>query len=226
MKFRSANGKKGEATCNLAYERLQEKLLLECSDKGKPVFVFHTQDRNFTLYLTSQRTIYRGTLFDLEDAPNIESHLRPRDLYRALKFSMAVENPQIEDLPEGLFQLTETRTNPQGASYVARQIVANEKGQVVREIFYTPKAIEDVRIQRSDFKEEDFLTAGNWPDPTFAHKIVIQSQRGNQTSIVFKKLTLLSEIPESALEWKSPAGTRELVLRSFSDEPPTPVPAG
>jgi hypothetical protein len=75
----------------LLYQRLDERMLLTCVDaRQELIFVFRTFDRRFDLYLPAQNTVYHGSIFDLEDSPDIESHLKARDLYRALK-PMAVD---------------------------------------------------------------------------------------------------------------------------------------
>ncbi|MDD5226273.1 MAG: hypothetical protein PHV97_03690, partial [Candidatus Omnitrophica bacterium] len=75
----------------LLYQRLDERMFLTCVDaRQELMFVFRTLDRRFDLYLPAQNTVYHGSIFDLEDSPDIESHLKARDLYRALK-PMAVD---------------------------------------------------------------------------------------------------------------------------------------
>ena len=77
-----------KASCfgRLLYDRLEEKVVLSCVDnRNKLLFTFKTSDRDFELYLPAMKNVYEGNIFSLSDSPEINSHLKPLDLYRALK---------------------------------------------------------------------------------------------------------------------------------------------
>ena len=104
-----------QAVCEgtLTYQRLNEKMLLRCFNKAKQplvsrgspeesngqlLFILKTFDENYDLYQPATRAVYSGNIFDLENSRDIESHLKPLDLYRALKFFAVPEDAfEIED---------------------------------------------------------------------------------------------------------------------------------
>ncbi len=86
LEFLTPQGKKVTCRAELVYQRLDEKILLKgFNEKNEPLFIFKTSDRNFELYLPLISEFYHGSIFDLEDSPEIQSHLKALDLYRALK---------------------------------------------------------------------------------------------------------------------------------------------
>ena len=78
----------GSATCqgSLKYQRMDEKVLLHCYDpRGHLLLGLQSEDRFFNLYLPRQNLLVSGDVFDLRDSAEIDLHINPLELYRALK---------------------------------------------------------------------------------------------------------------------------------------------
>lgn len=148
--------KESKASCEgkLTYDRLDEKILLNCFDRqNQLVFSFKTDDRNFELYLPSQETIFSGNIFDLQDSPDIEAHLKPLDLYRALKpIAIPTGQSEIENWGRDTVTLKifgKKRFSP----YLSRRLFTTETGNVFKEIFYSFEEKPTVTIYRSRFHQ-------------------------------------------------------------------------
>ena len=128
-----------QAMCGgeLLYQRLDERMLLSCVDTHKElVFVFRTFDRRFDLYLPSQNTVYHGSIFDLEGSPDIESHLKARDLYRALK-PLAVDSRHVRiERDNSAITSLEIFNARNGKDVLARKLLLTPKGDVRGEVYY------------------------------------------------------------------------------------------
>ena len=169
-------GHRAACRAELAYQRLEERILLKgYNAKEELLFVFKTNDRNFEIYLPKQRKVYRGDIFTLEDSPDIESTLKPLDLYRALK-PMAIPLPQteIKNLEGGNISLRIMGMR-QDKPYLARRILATKEGDVQVEIYYSFEEKPMTIIRRSNFKEN------------FARRIVIKRKTREQT-LVFDRI--------------------------------------
>lgn len=184
-------GDKTLAACSgdLTYQRLDEKLLLQCfNPEQKMVFAFKTDDRRFELYLPGKKAAFRGNIFELEDSPDIESHLKPLDLYRALKpKSIPADKTILQKWTGGLFFLNISDEN-RGVPHLARRMLVTKDGQVQEEVYYNDDGKTDVIIQRLKFKNFNFVdgTGDNIPYPG---KILISSAIGGlKTMIDFNQI--------------------------------------
>ena len=148
MDFTTPQGKKASCRAELVYDRLDEKILLKgFNDKSEPLFVFKTDDRNFELYLPRQNTVFSGSIFDLEDSPEIHSHLKALDLYRSLKPMALPLEKTTADEDQGL-----TRLEIRGAKGKERALYANAEGDTVKEVYYRKDGMPKTLVERSNFK--------------------------------------------------------------------------
>ncbi len=202
------------ASCNgeLLYHRLDEKILLSCSDiNGVLLFVFKTDDRLFNLYIPSQRTAFEGNIFDLEELPDIESHLNPLDLYRALK-PMALPAPdvQVESWDEKNVNLkVYGRKNQQ--PYLARRLATNIEGDVLWETYYNFDEKPQVVIRRSDYKDTHETDLGEKETIIYPHEVSIESKgRSRKTVMIFDRMMFRSLIEDASWNFSIPADTEML----------------
>jgi len=179
------------ASCRgeLLYERLNEKLLLRCFGKNdRLVFIFRTFDRQFDLYLPGQNKIYHGNIFDLEDSPNIESHLKPLDLYKALKpLSFDVKRTEIEGEDKSRVSLKIFKRKV-GGTYLSRSLLVDKKrGDVLKEVYFTPEEKPQLEIKRSNFKKFPFKEKGIRDFIYFPTMITIVSHEASKKSSLLLK---------------------------------------
>lgn len=197
----------------LLYQRLDERMLLTCVDtRQKLMFVFRTFDRRFDLYLPSQNTVYHGSIFDLEDSPDIESHLKARDLYRALK-PLAVDprRAKIERTNSAITSLDIYGRNDD-ADTLVRKLYLTPEGDVRGELFYNSEERPVTEIQRYDFRE--FRSpVGAYGSIIFPKKITITSPETKKGSaIFFTKVKALDTIDPLEFILRIPPGTKEVFL--------------
>lgn len=204
----------------LLYQRLEERMLLTCADAERElVFVFRTFDRRFDLYIPSQNTVYHGSIFDMEDSPEIESHLKARDLYRALK-PLAVD-PRRAKLERTNSLVTNIdvygRGNAEGA--LARKLYLTPEGDVRGELFYSSEGKPVTEIQRYDFQK--LPGRGHSSDPViFPKKITIFSPATKKGSVIFfTRVKALDNINPLEFSLRAPYGAKEV----FLEEKNTPV---
>jgi len=97
--------------------------------------------------------LYSGSIFDLEDSPEIEAHLKPLDLYRALKpMGIPSQQTQLEDRDQSSMTLRilgYKRLTP----YLARRLRASTQGDVLQEIYYSVDEEPLVTIHRRQFEK-------------------------------------------------------------------------
>jgi len=197
----------------LLYQRLDERMFLTCVDaRQELMFIFRTFDRRFDLYLPSQNTVYHGSVFDLEDSPDIESHLKARDLYRALK-PMAVDprRAKIERTNSAITSLdVYGRNDDEGA--LVRKLYLTPEGDVRGELFYNAEARPVTEIQRYDFRELRGQ-AGSYDSVIFPKKITITSPETKKGSaIFFTHVKALDTIDPLDFILRTPPGTKEVFL--------------
>ena len=211
--FATAGGSRAMCGGELLYQRLDERLFLSCVDSQKElVFAFRALDRRFDLYLPAQNTVYHGSIFDLEDSPDIESHLKARDLYRALK-PMAVD-PRRTKLEETNAAVTSLNVYGQGAEKesLVRKLYLTPEGDVRGEIFYDPKGRPVTEIQRYDFHKLSGRT-GPFGPVIFPKKITITSPETQKGSaIFFTQVKALDTIDPLEFILRVPLGTKEIFL--------------
>jgi len=197
----------------LLYQRLDERMFLTCVDtRQELMFIFRTFDRRFDLYLPSQNTVYHGSIFDLEDSPDIESHLKARDLYRALK-PMAVDprRTKIERTNSAITSLDVYGRN-EDAETLVRKLYLTPEGDVRGELFYDPKGRPVTEIQRYDFRKLRG-PVGSYDSIIFPKKITLTSPETKKGSaIFFTKVTALDAIDPLEFILRVPDGTKEVFL--------------
>lgn len=218
LEFLTPQGKKITCRGKLVYHRLDEKIRLKgFNDKQELLFAFKTFDRNFELYLPLLAEDYQGSIFDLEDSPEIQSHLKALDLYRALKPGVIpVERMSATLEKDGgvLIKITKGKSGPA----LSRELTASRKGDVSREVFYSTDGTPATEIRRSDFKE---IKNKQSPAAVFPFRIEIEvysksapAAGTKKTILIFDRLELLSEIQDSEFALSVPEKTRRVNLES------------
>lgn len=197
----------------LLYQRLEERMFLTCVDaRQELLFIFRTFDRRFDLYLPAQNTVYHGSIFDMEDSPDIESHLKARDLYRALK-PLAVDprRTKIERTNSVITSLDVYGRN-EGESSLVRKLYLAPEGDVRGEIFYDPDKRPVTEIQRYDFREIRGR-AGAYDSIIFPKKVTIMSPETKKGSaIFFSRVKALDTVDLLDFILRTPPGTKEVFL--------------
>ncbi len=229
--FAGADHARAMCSGELLYHRLEERMFLSCVDtRDELVFAFRSFDRRFDLYLPSQQTVYHGTIFDLEDSPEIESHLQVRDLYRALK-PLAVDprRAKIDRANPALTSLdVYSQRDAKGA--LARKLYLSSEGDVLGEIFYDPKGRPETEIQRYDFREIP-MRVGAFHSIIFPKKItILSSEKRKGSAIFFVALKALDDMDPMEFVLRVPQGTKEVFLdeknpRFAARTPPPPKPS-
>ena len=217
IRFTTASGQEASCQGALVYQRLDEKILLQCySTKNHRLFALKTTDREFELYLPSHRTVYKGSIFTLEDSPEIESHLRAWDLYRAFKpMVVPSENVSAAPLEDNLTLLTISRGGEPPA--ISREIKVSPEGDILSETYYAANGKPSVEIQRSEFQTIGAETAGV---PTvyprqiriISHKWVALEESITETIFTFQQADFLAEIREDSFKMSLPKSTKVMVL--------------
>ncbi|MFH0984806.1 MAG: hypothetical protein V1882_04655 [Candidatus Omnitrophota bacterium] len=197
----------------LLYQRLDERMFLTCVDaKQELLFVFRTSDRRFDLYLPGQNKVYHGSIFDMEDSPDIESHLKARDLYRALKpTAVDPRRTQIERTNSAITSLDVYGRND-SEKLLVRKLYLTPEGDVRGELFYDPKGRPVTEIQRYDFRELRGRS-GLYDSVIFPKKITILSPETKKGSaIFFTNVTALDTADPLDFILRVPPGTQEIFL--------------
>lgn len=197
----------------LLYQRLDERMILLCANTQKElVFIFRTFDRRFDLYLPAQNTVYHGSIFDLEDSPDIESHLKARDLYRALKpLAIDPRRTKVERSNSLVTQLDVYNPGDPNET-LARRLYLTPEGDVRGEIYYGAKGRSVTEIQRYDFKEFRGRS-GAYDSILFPKKITIispETQKGS--AIFFTKVEALDTVDPLDFILRVPPGTKEVFM--------------
>lgn len=197
----------------LLYQRLDERMLLPCIDSQKNlVFVFRTLDNRFDLYLPEQNTIYHGSIFDMEDSPDIESHLKPRDLYRALK-PLAFDPVRTEiERNDAVRVLLNVYNEKRGKKSLARKLYLAPSGDVLGEVYYGPEGQPLTQIQRYDFREIP-AEVSTYHSIIFPKKITILSPATKKGSaLFFANVKALDSVDPLEFILRVPPGTKEVFL--------------
>lgn len=197
----------------LLYQRLDERMFLTCADAQQELlFVFRAFDRRFDLYLPGQNTVYHGSIFDMEDSPDIESHLKARDLYRALKpTAVDPRRTRIERTNSAITSLEVYGRNDSEDQRV-RKLYLTPEGDVRGELFYDPKGQPVTEIQRYDFRELRGR-AGLYASVIFPKKITIMSPGTRKGSaIFFTRVATQDTIDPLEFILRVPPGTKEVFL--------------
>ncbi len=197
----------------LLYQRLDERMFLTCVDaRQELMFAFRALDRRFDLYLPSQKTVYHGSIFDLEDSPDLSSHLKARDLYRALK-PLAVDSRRVKiERNNSLVTSLNVYGREGNEGALVRKLYLTPEGDVRGELFYDSKGRPVTEIQRYDFREFRG-SVGTYDSIIFPKKITITSSEAKKGSaIFFTKITALDTIDPLEFILRVPDGTKEVFL--------------
>ena len=222
LHFLTSDHNTASCRAELVYQRLEEKILLKgFNAKNDLLFIFKTADRRFELFLPDRKTIYRGNIFELEDSPEIESHLKPLDLYRALKpMAIPLKNASVENW-DGETVLLKINGERDGRPYLARRLVATEEGETQVETYYSFEEKPVLTIRRAEFKRVRSYF--------FPHRIKIEDlgvqepgleRKPNETVFLFEKIDFMASVPDG--EWYFPVekGTEVSALPSATTAAP------
>jgi hypothetical protein len=222
LTFTNDQNEEGQCRCKLTYDRLREKMVLECKNtRNGPLFTFKTADTRFELFLPAAQTVYRGDIFQLEGSDDLSSHLEPLALYRSLKLAAIAERDAEISEEKNESVTFHIRTQRNGRRYVSRALTANRRGEVFNEVYFNPAGIPRTTIQRSDFRKiEDSarLLPGPLYFPYQIHLTTRDETGGdeNTTQMTFRTISLLSFAPDDTWDVSYPPETR------FSDIGSTP----
>lgn len=192
MKFKTEQNTGAGCRGKLTYLRLDEKMHLECNNKqGKTVFLFKTSDVDFELYLPIQKKLYKGNIFDLEDDHEIHSHIKPFDLYRALKpLPLNAEEITIGKITKEKATLMVWANNGD-TDYVKRRVTADHQGHVIRDQFFNSDNVIQKDIMRSSYKAIA-LEKKDQESLQMPHDIhIIDNDSGQTTHLEFQTMRLL-----------------------------------
>lgn len=208
------NTQQGMCGGELLYNRLDERMLLSCYDStGNLVFIFRTLDRRFDLYIPGQNTLYHGSIFDLEDSPEIDSHLKLIDLYRALKPGMFDPKRTEVDSATDVKIAVNVFGERDGRPYLSRRAYLTPVGDVVGELFFDPDGQVMTEIQRYDFQKIN-ARVGSFKSVYFPKKVTIVSPgSGKNTAIFFNRIKPLDSIETYQFLLRIPKGTKEVFLK-------------
>ena len=190
LEFVTAQNQTASCRGELKYHRFAEKVMLRCFDEHRQLlFAFKTDDRMFEMYLPSSKTLYRGDALDLEDDPEIESHLKPLQLYRALKTAaIPMEQSVIEAWGEHTVTLKIYGKN-HNQSYLLRRLLSTMQGDVQQETYYNFKEQAVLTILRSNYRAVKERRMDHTPSMIFPFQIRMETKAtGSKTSLRFQKI--------------------------------------
>lgn len=185
LSFKTEFGQTAACSGTLDYQRLHERLLLMCySAPGKLAFILKTDDEEFELYLPSHAAVYEGNIFDLEFSEDINTHIQPMDLYRALK-TMPVfpDTARIETVrPDSAVILI--KEDDRDGRYDGRRLITDFEGNVSEETYMDKEGDSYLKISRGNFKKVKIRGYGR--PMILPRQIVIKNLRQKtETSISF-----------------------------------------
>lgn len=229
LKLQFSSRDQGNAACRgeLTYHRLDEKMILKCfNDQNQMLFAFRTDDRFFQLYFPSRETVFVGSIFSLADSPDIESHIKPLDLYRALKPMMVPLHRSIAESWDQDVMMVKVFARDRQSSYLSRSFIASHEGDILKEIYYSRKEDPLVTIHRmkiGSFQLED----GTLKNPIFYPQAIrIDSNSKQSTLLAFHGIRFFAFLENANWLLDLPKTTRVIDLeKDEANENPTAVPA-
>mgnify|MGYP000455486208 CR=1 FL=1 len=214
--FTTPDGKTAECAGQLDYQRLNERVFMSCyAAPEKLAFILKTDDDRFSLYLPSHQTLYEGNIFDLEFTEEINSHIQPMDLYRALKPMPVLPESAVMESSGKETAVIGVKNFYRREAYIERRLEANRQGQVPYEIYRDHEGASILEIERTDYRKVKAKSLSKVP-VVLPFRIRVNNTRRNTDTIIF-----FTEIRIAAAEnknWKLPlpAGTRVVELPKFS----------
>ena len=208
-----------QASCkgNLTYRRLDEKLILTCFNaSNRLMFAFKTNDEEFELYIPGQNTKITGSIFDLEDSPDIDAYLKPLDLYRALKpMAILQEQSLIEQWTHDAITI---RVHGQKhlTPYLARKVDVSHEGDILREIYYSFSEEPYLTISRHNFHQFKLKDSASSLKISYPQKITIHYPRDKAVALSFTQIKFYSYLDEQDWIINTPSNTHLLNLDDFS----------
>lgn len=220
MIFTTAQNKTASCDGVLTYLRLEEKIFLECRNaQGQPLFIFKTEDVRFEMYLPQQKKLFKGNIFDLEDNDEFNSHIKPFDLYRALKpLPLLADEITLDNFSGDLATLM-VWANDENTDYVKRKVIASSSGQVLQEQFLNPDGAVEKEIMRASYKE---VAANDGSRDTFfmPHDIRLTDHIENQeTRLVFHQIKLIQTPPMLRWDLEIPSDTEIFIFPEIQTAP-------
>ncbi len=220
LTFTTAQGKSASCSGRMTYYRLEEKMLLECfNTRGQTLFIFSTADAEFELYLAADQTLYRGNIFDLDDSDQLSSHIKPFDLYRALKpMPVLPGQAHIASKTENSTVLNVWGLS-QGKPYVKRVFTVTGRGDVPAETYLGADGEKKLQIFREDYREIGSVPHKKKEKVFFPEHIRIENVREQtQTDITFSSLKPLWNTSGPGWVLKLPEGTKVWNLPRFNPD--------
>jgi len=215
MRFTTRQGQTAACRGELTYYRLEERLLLQCYNSNKnTLFIFKTNDLDFDLFLPMQKTLYKGNIFDLEFSDNIDSHIKPYDLYRGLKpMLIPFDKVKLESQDKVLTTFL-VMDNRHGKNFWGRRAQAETaKGDVLAETYFDPAGQTELLIRRSDFKKVSGRGKISRDPLRFPFRVRLQNYKDNtETEILFLNLEVIKNPPEGDWRIVLPQGTQTMVF--------------
>jgi hypothetical protein len=190
LRFKTEQGQSAHCQGNITYLRLEEKIRIDCrNDDGISVFLFQTHDVNFELFLPKQNKLYKGNIFDLDNNNDFHSHIKPFDIYRAIK-PLPLEPSELSpgQIDNDLVSLYLWK-DVHDIYYMHRKLrVEASSGNVLEEFFYTP----DTEIEKSIYRSNFYAMRSPTNDPLyFPHTIKIEEKSGRETIFEFSDVHFL-----------------------------------
>lgn len=224
------------ASCNgdLLYDRLKEKLLLKCYNESRDLlFAYKTHDQLFELYVPAQNTVFHGDIFDLEHSREIESHLKPLQIYRALKIgAIPKDRAELENWDEKTVSLKIFGRRDE-ESYLARRLVSTHEGKVVLEIFYDLNEAPRMKVHRADYQSVPREGFKHAPSSAFPHQIKIETVDPaadtpvpSETVFEFQAVRFLSWTPPGQWDFRAPSYAEKILVAEKTAEQPDAAPSG
>ncbi len=219
-------GQSASCQARLVYERLDEQLLLHCRNpSGKLLFTFRTQDRFFSLYLVDQNRVYEGDILDLQNNPEIESHLRPLDLYRALKpITMAEGETLVESVGANWVTLQIWRQSATN-QYLSRRLFVSPEGDVLKENFYQPDQMPSMTIERSEFYRF-FSPVRDFREPViYPRRILVESAEPSRSVLLlFEEIRFFSLLDQQDWSLGAPSNAEVVKVEPLVESDPADGP--